>query len=447
MAFVVADRVAETSTTTGTGTYTLAGAKAGYRSFAAIGNANVTFYVATDGTDWEVGVGTYTASGTTLARTAILASSNANAAVDWGAGTKDIAATNPAARSFWNLGAGLVKGDGAGTVSAVPISSFAEGLLDDTSAGAMRATLDLEPGTDVMGYDAELAAIAGLTSAANKGILFTGLGTASLIDITTTAQGLLDDTSAGAMRATLGFTTSDLSAFTDPQTTDYLLAFDGTTLKIISFGSWFNIIGVLTQFTGAIDGAADRLFFFESGVGMQQISPDTLISGKQTIFVPAGAMVSTTTNGAADGTTELATNDVMLKSKDFDTSTLEKVQFSVAMPKSYNGGTVTFRAYWTAASGSGGVAISVAARAFSNDDALDQAFGTAVTVTDTLIAANDLHDTGESSAITIAGTPADHDLVIFEVSRAVSNGSDTLGVDMKLLGLAVYFTTDVRDDT
>lgn len=347
MAFLVADRVWETSTTTGTGTYTLAGAKTGYRSFSAIGNGNATFYVATDGTDWEVGVGTYTASGTTLARTTIMASSNSNNAVSWAAGTRDIFVANPGARSFWNLAAGLIKGDGAGTLSAVTISSFAEGLLDDTSAGAMRTTL--------------------------------------------------------------GFTTSDLSAFTDPQGADYALAFDGTTLKIITFNA--------------------------------------LAGGKQTIYVPAGAMISTTTNGAADGTTELATNDVMLKTKDFDTSTLEKAQFSVALPKSYNGSTVTFRAYWTAASGSGGVAISLAARAFSNDDALDQAFGTAQTVTDTLITANDLHDTGESSAITIDGTPADHDLVLFEVSRAVSNGSDTLGVDMKLLGIAVYFTTDARDDT
>lgn len=205
MAFVVVDRVWETSTTTGTGTYTLAGAKPGdYRSFGDIGDGNSTFYYATDGEDWEVGVGTYTASGTTLARTAILVSSNSNAAVNWSAGTRDIYCTNPAARSFWNLGAGLIKGDGAGQVSAVPISSFAEGLLDDTSAGAMRATLDLEPGTDVMAYDAELAAIAGLTSAADKGVQFTGAGTAGTFDLTAAARDLLDDTSAGAMRTTLG---------------------------------------------------------------------------------------------------------------------------------------------------------------------------------------------------------------------------------------------------
>jgi hypothetical protein len=96
MALVNKNRVRETSTTTGTGAYTLAGAAANFQSFAAIGDANTTWYVAEDGSNWEVGVGTYTASGTTLARTTILASSNANAAVNWGAGTKNISNTLPA---------------------------------------------------------------------------------------------------------------------------------------------------------------------------------------------------------------------------------------------------------------------------------------------------------------------------------------------------------------
>jgi hypothetical protein len=96
MALVVKDRVQETSTTTGTGTYTLAGAVTGYQSFSVIGNANKTYYAATDGTDWEVGIGTYTSSGTTLSRDSILESSNAGSAVNWGAGTKNIFVSWPA---------------------------------------------------------------------------------------------------------------------------------------------------------------------------------------------------------------------------------------------------------------------------------------------------------------------------------------------------------------
>jgi len=91
------DRVKETTTTTGTGTYTLAGAATGFRSFSAVGNGNTCFYCAENGTDWEVGVGTYTSLGTTLSRDEILASSNSGSAVNWSSGTKNIFITHPAA--------------------------------------------------------------------------------------------------------------------------------------------------------------------------------------------------------------------------------------------------------------------------------------------------------------------------------------------------------------
>jgi hypothetical protein len=98
MAFVVADRVKETTTTTGTGTVTLLGASAGFQSFAAIGDTNTTYYTiaAQTGTEWEVGIGTYTSSGTTLARTTVFSSSNSGSLVDFSAGSKDVFVTYPA---------------------------------------------------------------------------------------------------------------------------------------------------------------------------------------------------------------------------------------------------------------------------------------------------------------------------------------------------------------
>jgi len=98
MAFVLADRVKETTTTAGTGTVTLLGASTGYQSFAVIGNANTTYYTisAQSGTEWEVGIGTYTSSGTTLSRDTVLASSNAGSLVSFSAGTKDVFVTQPA---------------------------------------------------------------------------------------------------------------------------------------------------------------------------------------------------------------------------------------------------------------------------------------------------------------------------------------------------------------
>jgi hypothetical protein len=101
MAFVVADRVKETTTTTGTGTVTLLGASTGFQSFAAVGNGNTTYYTiaAQSGTEWEVGIGTYTSSGTTLARTTVFSSSNSGSLVNFSSGTKDVFVTYPAEMS------------------------------------------------------------------------------------------------------------------------------------------------------------------------------------------------------------------------------------------------------------------------------------------------------------------------------------------------------------
>lgn len=99
-AIVNASRVKETSTTTGLGAYSLAGAATGFQTFVAgVGNGGLCAYEADDGTNWEVGIGTVTAGGPdTLARTAILQSSNADAAVNWGAGTKTLIVTLPGER-------------------------------------------------------------------------------------------------------------------------------------------------------------------------------------------------------------------------------------------------------------------------------------------------------------------------------------------------------------
>ena len=101
MAFVLADRVRETTTTTGTGSVTLGGAVTGFQTFAAIGDANTTYYtIAGQGTsEWEVGIGTYTSSGTTLARNTVLSSSNSGSLVNFSSGTKDVFCDYPAGRA------------------------------------------------------------------------------------------------------------------------------------------------------------------------------------------------------------------------------------------------------------------------------------------------------------------------------------------------------------
>lgn len=92
---------------------------------------------------------------------------------------------------------------GSGTASLATFTTAGRAILDDADATAQRATLGLVIGTNVQAYDADLAALAGLTSAADKGIQFTGSGTAATFDLTTAGKALLDDASASAQRTTL----------------------------------------------------------------------------------------------------------------------------------------------------------------------------------------------------------------------------------------------------
>lgn len=137
MALVLKDRVKETSTTAGTGTLTLAGATAGYQSFAAVGNGNTTYYAIVDpiANDWEVGIGTYTSSGTTLSRTTVLSSSAGGGLVTFAANSKDVFCTYPSEKAVYldaadvvaQLSFGAITATSAalttGTVSTLPSSN------------------------------------------------------------------------------------------------------------------------------------------------------------------------------------------------------------------------------------------------------------------------------------------------------------------------------------
>ena len=127
MPLVLKDRVNETSTTTGTGTFTLAGAVTGFQTFSAIGNGNTTYYtiVLQGGTEWEVGLGTYTSSGTTLSRDVVLSSSNSGSLVNFSAGTKNVFCDYPAGKSV-NL-------DSSNNVSA--LGTVASGTWQGTTIG------------------------------------------------------------------------------------------------------------------------------------------------------------------------------------------------------------------------------------------------------------------------------------------------------------------------
>ena len=161
-------------------------------------------------------------------------------------------------------------------------------------------------------------------------------------------------------------------------------------------------------------------------------------------------MFGTTTNGAEANAVETTATRPELKVLDFDASTAEYAQFSIAMPKSWNLGTITFQAFWAPSNtdtGNALIGLQLAGVGVANDDTSDIAFGTAIDVTDAGGGAlEDVLVSPVSGAITIAGTPADDDYTYFQVVRNATSGSDTFTGDVRLLGIKIFYTTDAAND-
>ena len=208
--------------------------------------------------------------------------------------------------------------------------------------------------------------------------------------------------------------------------TDELLVSDAGTIKR----------GDVSLIADAIDGA---------GI---DVSAGTLVNaaiGKQSMWIPATAMYPTATAGcAAIASVESTAGRPDMKVLDFDASSDENAQFSVAMPSYWNEGTITFQVFWTtAATDTDGVAWSLAGVCVSDNDTIDVAFGTAVVVTDDALgAAEDLCVTAESGAVTLGGSPAAGDLAYFNIERDVSDGNDDMEEDARLIGIKIFYTVD-----
>lgn len=164
-----------------------------------------------------------------------------------------------------------------------------------------------------------------------------------------------------------------------------------------------------------------------------------------TIYIDASAMIPSTTNGALQGTTEYGTNDIDIDYFAFDAgATEERVQFKCKMSENWDLGTVKVKFDWTSATNSTAgdtVEWGVKAGALSNNDTIDAALGTAQVITDTLLANNGtkLQVTSATPAITIGGTPALGDMIVFEVYRN-TDGTDDMAEDAWLTGITIQYT-------
>ena len=172
------------------------------------------------------------------------------------------------------------------------------------------------------------------------------------------------------------------------------------------------------------------------------------VAGKETIWVPSAAMYGATTNPADAQQVETTATRPDMKVLDFDASTDEFAQFSIAMPKSWNEGTLTYQVYWTPGSTNTGDCIfGLQAVACADSDTIDVAYGTAVNVTDAGIGTvKDQQISSESGAVTVAGSPAAGELTYFQLFRDANAGGDTFSADARVLGVKIFFTTDAAND-
>ena len=209
MALVLADRVQDVTTTTGTGTITLANTPpTGFQSFAVIGNGNTTYYAIYGGNNWEVGIGTYTSIGTSLSRDTVLASSNSNSLVNFGSGDKAVFVTYPAEKSVNEDAAGNVNinitGSAVTATTATNLAAGAAGSVPYQTAANTTAFVATASGVLIGGTTPSFSTTPTLTGT-NFTAIPNGALSNSAVTVGTTAisLGATSTTLAGLVSVTL----------------------------------------------------------------------------------------------------------------------------------------------------------------------------------------------------------------------------------------------------
>ena len=227
-----------------------------------------------------------------------------------------------------------------------------------------------------------------------------------------------------------------------------------SAITIASTGIVTFVDDILIKDTGTIGSASDPDAMAIAANGVVNFSAGATIAsntiktaGKETIFIPAAAMYPTTSNGcAALAQVETTAGRPDLKVLDFDPSSDENAQFSVAFPKSWNEGVITFRAFFTVTgTNTGTTSWALSGVSMGDNDTIDAAYGTAVAPTAKAHSgtSNDINITAESGNVTITNAAAD-EYVFFNILRDVS--ADNQSGDSRLLGVQIFFTTDAAND-
>jgi len=170
------------------------------------------------------------------------------------------------------------------------------------------------------------------------------------------------------------------------------------------------------------------------------------LAGKKSKWIPVSDMVAATTSGPASAQIETTTNKINTPVFDFDGAADEFSHFNIVFGEGWNLGTVTFRAVWLSTATDTDTTIWALQGVSITDNVLhDTAYGSVGIISDAAQgAANEIYVSGESAAVTIAGTPADNDLIEFRLSRDAN--IDTMTEDSRLIGIKLYYTETALTD-
>ena len=229
---------------------------------------------------------------------------------------------------------------------------------------------------------------------------------------------------------------------------DDYTATTGTTVVLVQSASLNDIIEMVVYDVFSVPDAVSQSAGGNFSGDISSGGNPVKVAGKESMWIPAGAMYPSTTNGCS-ALTQVQTTALRpdLKVLDFAAGADDFAQFSVAFPKSWNEGTITYQPFWTVTgTNTGTVVWQLGGIAVTNDATINTAFGTLVATTALAHSgtSNDLMVSAESGAVTIAGSPSTDDVCFFQINNDTSASGQT-GV-VRLLGIKLFFTTDAKND-
>ena len=311
-----------------------------------------------------------------------------------------------------------------------------------TSAGDIITAATVQPLGDTAADD---KAALGYTSV--LGAILTGQGSTNDVTLVNDADatvlsvptGSLDVTVAGTIQPLGDTAAGDIAAIGYTDVLGLILTGQGSTNDVtINNDADAEVMGVAT-------GATVANFASIPTVADVAIK----VAGKESIWVPAGAMYPSTTNPCSD-LTQVETTALRpdLKVLDFAAAADDFAQFSIAFPKSWDHSVdITYQVFWTPSSTNTDNCIwSLQGVSVIDNGTIDVAFGTAVAVTDAGIGAiEDQQVSAESGGLTIASRAADAQ-TYFQIFRDANAGGDTFSGVARLLGVKIFFTTNAAND-